>query len=59
MEQALSGLALAGHHQLWSEVAGRCLVGGSAFCSDHGLTIDNALAKCLFMSFYSAHCRRF
>ena len=43
MKQALSGLALAGHHQLWGEVAGRCLVGGSTFCSDHGLTIDNAL----------------
>ena len=59
MQQALSGLTLTGHHQLWSEVAGLSLVGCSTFCSNHGLAIDNALAKCLFVSFDSTHCRSF
>ena len=40
-------------------MAGRCLVGGSTFCADHGLAIDNALAKCLFMGFDNTHRRCF
>ena len=36
-------------------MSGRGLVGGSTFSTDHGLTIDNALAKCLFMSFHGTH----
>lgn len=54
VQKSLSGLALTGHHQLWSEMA--CgLIGGAAFCPNHGLAIDNALAKGLFVCLYSAH----
>ena len=56
VQQALSGLALARHHQLGCEMPSRRLVGGSTFRSDEGLAIDNALPKCLFgVSFDSAH----
>lgn len=55
VEQALSGLALAGHHELWGEVTCR-LVGSTAFRPDHGLALYDALAQRLFVCFNSTHC---
>ena len=54
VQQSLSGLTLARHHQLGCEVT--CgLVGSSTFGPSHGLTINYALAKRLFMGFNGTH----